>query len=169
MTEDDGATERPPSLADRIAAGLRHGPAWPATYRPALALLAALPATIALLALALAANEARQAAALRQTDAIRIAAVATIRHNFERRRAMAPSLAAPTLTRQLGTIAASLPADATLHAIARGADGILRIEVDCTDPDALLRAFRSRAPWRSVAQSVVEGRGIRVTLEAPAR
>ena len=163
MSEDG----RGPSLVDQ-ARGLFRGWRLPRSYAPALVLLAAIPGATALLAAGLTFGEGlRDAASLREA-APHIAARATIRRNADLRAAMRPYLAGQTLTGTLAGVTALLPTDATLHAVERRADGVTRIEVDGADPDALVGAFRA-AGWRSVAQSVTAGTGMRVTLEASAR
>ena len=163
--------ERGPSLWEHAAGRLRRLPG-PKSYAPAFALLAAIPAVTALIASGLALSDDYGAAALRRVQAPRFAAIATVRRNARARAAIASYIAARTLTADLEAVARLLPPDATLHAIERRADGTTRIEVDCTDPDALRRAFRPPAApmaWRSVAQSVAEDAGVRVTLEAVLR
>ncbi|WP_448661331.1 hypothetical protein ACG3SL_11815 [Sphingomonas sp. CJ20] len=141
--ETQGQTP-PPSLAQRLGSagreGLRAMPRGDARIGLAVAALIAVGPVLTLAgAHVLAGRVAREVQALSAAEAPREAKRAEAR---QARELLAPVLARPGLTAVMDAVARSLPEDARLARVERGADGALEIDATAPDPDAVRSALR---------------------------
>lgn len=168
VPDEDGR----PSLAGHLATLLRRPPfgrpAWlEPSYRAALLLLAATPLLTALGAEGLAiAKEAGNRAAARDGRP-RLAAHGRAIDLAAARARIAPLLTRPTASGMAERLAAILPPDAHVHALAVDDRGELAAEIDCADPD-MLRAALAADPLgqrlRMIGQAPGAANGVRVLL-----
>ncbi len=151
-------------------------PGWPARLpRPSRrdwlvtgALLASIPVSVALAAWSLTLVTHLRSERLARDLAPRIAAETALRA----RAAIAPLMAGPTIGALALRLATVLPDEAGLHAMARGADGVLTIEIDTPDPDRLRPALAADpllAGLDEVGQAPTDDGAIRVTLRGRPR
>ncbi|MCR5872383.1 MULTISPECIES: hypothetical protein [unclassified Sphingomonas] len=84
-------------------------------------------------------------------------------------RALRDAVRSPTLTATLERLARAMPDDARLVSAARGADGLLQVEVSASDPDQLRDALRrdaALAAMRETGQRRTQDARVVVTLRA---
>jgi len=149
---------RAPSLAARVAA-LRPGAGGARGWLAVAAPLVAAPLAATLGVTLLAGSTEREAASLARRLAARPALVT--------RAPVAAALGRETVSATMARLDTALPEGATLHALGRDADGVLEMEIDTADPEAL-RAALARDPalarLATAGETMVPDRGLRLRL-----